>query len=95
MSTSPAVLNKIEALPDHVKEQLFHYVEFLYAIYGPGDDRAEPGSASNSDEYELTEAGKKFLEDRLQKALAHPEKRKHWREVAARIQEKYKGPHQK
>ena len=92
MSTSLAVLNKIDALPDHVKEQLFHYVEFLYAVYGPGDDAAAVGGASSSDENELTDAGKQFLEERVRKALAHPERRRHWREVAAQIQEKHKKP---
>lgn len=80
MTAPVGVLDKINALPEHVQEQLFHYVEFLYEIYRPESE--EVNGASISDEHELSEGGKRLLEERVQKALAHPEKRKDWRNVA-------------
>lgn len=95
MNASSAVLEKIDALPDHVKEQLFHYVEFLYEIYGPDHDDSQMSGAGASDDVELSEEGRRLLEDRVKKALANPEKRKHWRDVATQIQERYKSPYKK
>lgn len=92
MTAPTGVLDKINVLPTHVQEQLFHYVEFLYEIYGPESDDAEPDGASIPDDSELTEEGKRLLEERVQKTLAHPEKRKHWRAVAEQIRQKYHWP---
>lgn len=92
MGASAGVLEKINALPEHVQEQLFHYVEFLYELYGPDQDEAIPEGAGVSDEGKLSEEGKRLLEERAAKALANPEKRKHWREVAQQIRHKYNWP---
>ncbi len=87
MTAPTDVLDKINVLPEHVQEQLFHYVEFLYELYRPESDNAQPNGTSISDENELSEEGKRLLEERVQKALAHPEKRKHWRAVAEQIRQ--------
>ncbi|MCY7330067.1 MAG: DUF2281 domain-containing protein [Saprospiraceae bacterium] len=92
MTAPTDVLDKINVLPEHVQAQLFHYVEFLYAIYRPESDTTETGGANISDKQELSEEGKRLLEIRVQKTLAYPEKRKHWRAVAEQIRQKYEWP---
>ncbi len=92
MASHPDVHKKIDALPEHVREQLTHYVDFLFEIYGSETDEANEAGSNESDELELTESGKVFLEERVKKALANPEKWEHWREVAARIHQKHGWP---
>lgn len=92
MIAPAAVLDKINVLPKHVQEQLFHYVEFLYELYRPESDDARPDGAGVSDEIELSEEGKRMLDERVQQALTHPEKRKQWRVVAEQIRQKHQWP---
>ena len=89
MTSQPDVFEKINALPEHVQEQLSHYVDFLFEIYRPDPDEENEAGSNNSDELELTESGKAFLEERVKKALANPEKWKHWREIVGSIHQKY------
>lgn len=87
---APATLDKINALPEAVQEQLFLYVDFLFAVY-----RSEAEGGVDSDffeKFELTPTGKAFLEKRAKLALEHPERQKPWRKVRAEIAEKYGWP---
>jgi hypothetical protein len=86
------VLDKINNLPHHVQEQLFHYVDFLYEKYQPEHTIDVDGHSDASDDYELTEEGRLFLEERIRKAESNPEKRKDWRTAINQIHEKHNWP---
>lgn len=92
MAAPAGVLDKINVLPQHVQEQLFHYVEFLYQLYRPESNDMSSNGKSVSDENELSEEGKRLLEERVKKTLTYPEKRRHWRAVAEHIRLKYHWP---
>lgn len=87
---APSTLDKINALPKDVQEQLFLYVDFLFAVY-----RSEAGTADADSflkKFELTTAGKDFLEKRAKAALKHPEHLKDWRKVRDEISGKHNWP---
>jgi hypothetical protein len=86
------VFDKINTLPHHVQEQLFHYVDFLYEKYQPEHTIDVDGHSDASDEYELTEEGRLFLKKRLKNALDNPEKCRDWREVINENHEKHGYP---
>lgn len=87
---APAVLDKINALPETVQEQLFLYVDFLYAVYRSD---AEGEDASDFlERHELSDEGKAFLEKRLESALANPDQRRKWQEVRDNMARKYSWP---
>ena len=81
------VLDKIHQLPEPVKKHLFLYVDFLYNTY------LERGTESNSagflEEFELTDAGKDWLEQRAKLALSNPEKKLSWKEAREKIHQKH------
>ena len=87
---APSTLDKINALPEEVQEQLFLYVDFLFAI-----SRSDIGEGNTADflkKFELTDEGKAFLEKRAQTALKHPEQLKPWRTVRDEIFRKHNWP---
>lgn len=87
---APSTLDKINALPEEVQEQLFLYVDFLFAVYR--SDISEADATDFLKKFELTDAGKEFLENRAQAALKHPERLKPWRKVRDEISRKYNWP---
>lgn len=87
---APSTLDKINALPAEVQEQLFLYVDFLFAIYRP--DVADEDAENFLKQFELTQEGKEFLENRVQLALNRPEKFKSWQAVHDTVSQKYNWP---
>jgi hypothetical protein len=86
------VFHKINLLPYHVQEQLFQYVDFLSERYPTEQSEDLNGHSNGSDEYELTEEGRKFLEERIKKTEANPNGRKDWLIAMNKIHEKYNWP---
>lgn len=87
---APAVLEKINALPIPVQEQLFLYVDFLYTIYRSDTDGED--ASDFLERHELSDEGKAFLEKRLESALSNPDQRKKWQEVRDKMAQKYQWP---
>jgi hypothetical protein len=81
---APTTLDKINALPDNVQEQLFLYVDFLYKTYR--ENKREENPALFEKKYELSEEGKVFLEGRVVSALTKPGKP--WKQVQAELDAK-------
>ena len=87
---APSTLDKINALPEEVQEQLFLYVDFLFAVYR--SDTGEEDAADFLKKFELTDEGKEFLEKRALAALKHPERLKPWHKVLGETSRKYNWP---
>jgi len=87
---APSTLDKINALPEEVQVQLFLYVDFLFAVYRSESEEGLGGDFF--EKFELTPAGRAFLEKRAKLALEHPERQKPWRKVRTEIAEKYGWP---
>ena len=82
--------DKIHLLPAAVRKHLLKYVEFLYSTYADAPAEAKTDTEGDFfEENELTEAGKDFLEQRIEKALENPEKNVPWREVREQIHKKH------
>lgn len=87
---APSTLDKINALPEEVQEQLFLYVDFLFAIYR--SDAGEENTADFLKNFELTDVGKDFLEKRAKAALEQQKHLKPWRKVRDEILERNNWP---
>jgi hypothetical protein len=81
---APTMLDKTNALPDNVQEQLFLYVDFLYKTYR--ENKREESPALFEKKYELSEEGKAFGEWRVVSALTKPGKP--WKQVQAELDAK-------
>lgn len=87
---APTTLDKINALPEAVQEQLFLYVDFLFAVYRADTDEISEENFLN--DFELSKAGKDFLEKRAQASVDHPEKLKSWKKVREEMAQKHNWP---
>jgi hypothetical protein len=85
--TESEVLDKIHQLPEPVQKHLFLYVDFLYNTYS--ESSTDAASKVFLEEFELTETGRNWLEERAQQALSNRAKRMSWEEARSKVHQKH------
>lgn len=69
------LLENISNLPPVARQEVFDFVDFLLQKY-----KSEIAIQSNSETRELSDAGKKFIDSRLEQMKSNP-KMKTWKEI--------------
>ncbi len=79
---SKLILQKMEKLPIRFRNEVINFIDYMCLEY-------ESHSTDKDENLELSDYGKVFLEERMQKMQSNSESNSSWKDVKARLYKKY------
>ena len=81
--TQLVLIQKIQQLPDPIQSHVLEYLEFVFSKYLP----ELPLEVRDPNDYELSEEGKRILDQRIKNHEANPDKAMTWDQYKQKLKE--------